>query len=349
MDILKKFGEPVLWFLTAVMMTWSWQLCGMAYLVCALIALSVAGVIVLSECRNLESRDLLFAALMMGVFPVLCAALGLGWALLIVAVYLGVIIFGCKETIALGTGVADFLFVMMLGAAAMMSHFSYWEDSGKYAEWAENFSKLKSVSPIKEKIQHNPLLFHDSNNVLVQDMTRMDSLSLEALKVSDKLVRQLRYVRTNDVNADLAQFDKKPEILIAKRIWLTSDVLPWTYSMWKSISYNMSFGGTYRSSGRGRWRSGGGQFQGSGTIRPNMLGSAEYIGNQEMSYINVIFSDNSYKRFSIKDNPEWLLVREGERVRVEYKVNYADGKDFSLEKMVDPYGSFSKTYVPLFK
>lgn len=348
MDVLKKLKEPVLWFFAALFFVWGWQLCGTAYIAGSVFGILIFSIYVLIE--GMEQREELkteywsYIFLLIGSSIVFSAVIGSLWASLVVlAIFLVfTVLFDDAGAVFGGILFGGIAFAIGLGLVSLVCPCPYWEDKEEYDAWFADFSEAQIPSQMKNEVQRNPFLYLDGN-ILKPDIKRIDSLSQEISNATEKMIAEMRKVRAKEVNADLAQFDKEPEIVIAKRIWLTSDVLPWTYSMWKSVSYKLSFNGSNVG------RRTGGVFSGSGTITPDMAGNAKYVGDNELSYINILFSDNSYKRFSIKDNPEWLLVREGERIRVEYKVNYVKENQISLEGLVNPIGSFSKTYVPLYK
>ena len=95
----------------------------------------------------------------------------------------------------------------------------------------------------------------------------------------------------------LQQADKPivPKRYRIKRIWQNSDTQPWTYNAYTSVY--LRGGGRYFSS------------------RLKMGGNAQYVGDNRLDYVNVVFSDNSFRQFKVKDSPEWILAKEGELVK----------------------------------
>lgn len=123
-----------------------------------------------------------------------------------------------------------------------------------------------------------------------------------------------------DFEAVHQQFSGKTEILTIKRLWLNGDVVPWTYDAWTSINltentrlHNSLFTMSYRH-----------------TTSLNINGKASYVGDLKLDYINIVLSDNSFVQFNIKDHPEWLLARVGEKVEVKYEHKKDEGIHFSL-------------------
>lgn len=94
-----------------------------------------------------------------------------------------------------------------------------------------------------------------------------------------------------------------------KRMWYNSDTQPWTYSGYTSVYLYSNTKGSSRI--LTRFGSIGGH---TGTASLDIKGEAHGIGDNRFDYINVILSDNSFYQFSTKNNPEWLLVKEGDLV-----------------------------------
>lgn len=353
MEKLKKLTEPVLWFLAAVFLVWGWQLWGTGPAVIALIVIVVIAVYmyVLTLDEYLDewtAQDLLPLCLSLGVAAVSSAWMESQWFGLLILVLFMVgsyfLVGGIGFQVQLsGSILAFFLIMFWEGTFGSNSSDNYFSQKELHAEWIKNVNTFPMPQTLKDEILQNPFLVSRKDNLISREISRMDSLSRILDGKTGKVIAALREVKSREAHENCFRFEDKTEILRVKYLWMTGDVLPWTYSMWKTIEHNMSFSGSY--SGRGIFSSGG-RFSGSGTVRPDINGEASYIGNNELSYINIVFSDNSYERFSIKDNPEWLLVREGEQVKVKYSVAYAN---ISLEDLVKPCGYVSKEYVPLFK
>lgn len=182
-------------------------------------------------------------------------------------------------------------------------------------------TEISSMS-FEEFLQKNPLK---------REICKFHDKAFAEQQLGDSIWNDLALLKTQELQLLREKYQNKTEILRIKRIWLNGDILPWSYDSWLKVSYAVNS----RSS----------------TITPNMLGHAKYTGETKLDYINVVFSDNSYKRFLIKDNPEWLLARKGEKVERRYTVsNYQTGTDVGrvLEKNAFDL-AINITYVPLFK
>lgn len=123
----------------------------------------------------------------------------------------------------------------------------------------------------------------------------------------------------------------KEEKLTITRLWLNSDVLPWSYQAYASVMLQLRHS----------------LF--SSNARLSLNGYAYYTGDTKLNYVNAILSDGTYLCYQIKDHQLWLLAREGDTVIRRYKE-----KNFSLEHYItnnldknlsDSY--FDKTYVLL--
>ncbi len=93
-----------------------------------------------------------------------------------------------------------------------------------------------------------------------------------------------------------------------KRIWQNSDTQPWTYWSYTHI-YLRSYGGS-----SGVFTRFGRIGQRNGDLSLKIDGKTQGTGENRLDYINVVLADNSFYQFAIKNNPEWLLVQEGDLV-----------------------------------
>ena len=170
------------------------------------------------------------------------------------------------------------------------------------------------------------------NNPLKRETAKLHAEVLNEKAIGDSIWDDLISRKKVEFEPICEKYRNKVDILRIKRIWLNGDLLPWTYHAWRTVSSHYS----------GRY---------SHTIKPNMSGYAKYTGETKLDYINVVFSDNSFERFLIKDNPEWLLAREGEKVERRYEVNdYEVGTDVGRILEEDAFDLvIDVTYVPLFK
>lgn len=181
------------------------------------------------------------------------------------------------------------------------------------------------------------------DNPLKKEIARQRALCKQEQEKGDSIWNMLIPLKESQCQAEREKHGGKTEILRIRRIWLNGDLLPWTYDSWLQISFRFNSRGTSSRSGR--------SMSFSGSITPDMEGYAKYIGENKLDYVNVVFSDKSYQRFLVKDHPEWLLAKEGDRVRVNRVVkNYKVGSDVGRVLEKDAYDlAISIEYVPLFK
>lgn len=199
------------------------------------------------------------------------------------------------------------------------------KDEVRVSDLPEDIKSEILAMSFKEFIKKNPLK---------REIEKFHAEAVKAKEKNDSIWNNLIPVKEAELEPVREKYRNKTEILRIKRIWLNGDQLPWTYNAWLSVSYN--FYGNSRH---------------SGIITPKMYGHAKYTGENKLDYVNVVFSDNSYKRFLIKDNPEWLLAREGEKVERRYTINdYQVGTDVGRVLEKDAFSLVVCTeYVPLFK
>lgn len=126
----------------------------------------------------------------------------------------------------------------------------------------------------------------------LQKQTRKDKTTVDSLK------RALAALQKEDETVNVA-----PEMYRIKRIWQNSDTQPWTYSAYIAIYLRSS--------------SFHGMFYSRHDVELAIDGKAQYVGDNRFDYVNVVFSDNSFRQFKIKDSPEWILAKEGELVKCE--------------------------------
>ncbi len=216
------------------------------------------------------------------------------------------------------------------------------EEEKIYAIFRREIGKDKNIpEELKAEICMMTLSDFILKNPLKRETLRLETESAVLQASGDGIWKALEQRKEAKLQPVREKYRDKTRILRIKRIWLNGETLPWTYESWMMVSY--SFRGSYHGS-----RYGGSV---SGSITPNIHGGADYTGDNKLDYINVVFSDNSYKRFLIKDNPEWLLARVGETVKVTYTVNdYHVGTDVGRVLHIEPFDLLVNfSYTPLFK
>lgn len=219
------------------------------------------------------------------------------------------------------------------------------ENNQRFSELLNEFLSEEDVSDSlkKEIYKDMPYEVFLKNTPLKKETNRLNNLSVKEKQKNDSLFKFLYSSQILELQKEHEKYQDKFEILRIKRIWLNSNVTPWTYQSWLAISYHTKGRSSHSIfSTRGSY---------SGTITPNMRGNAEYVGEYKLDYVNVVFSDNSFKQFKIKDNPEWLLAKTGDKVKVCYIIrdyNIYEDACKVLEKGAHNL-IVSTKYVPLFK
>lgn len=156
-----------------------------------------------------------------------------------------------------------------------------------YAYYQNRVAVLNDVAtPQDMAILQNPFLFDFA----------IDSLRTEAKNKTEKMQAEADSLRHE---LAILQSNGKNQMLTVKRVWLNSDVAPWTYQAYTSIHLSTHSGLFYSSA------------------LLNINGNAKYVGDNRFDYINIVFSDNSFHQFKVKDSPEWLLAKKGDLVKAE--------------------------------
>lgn len=188
-----------------------------------------------------------------------------------------------------------------------------------------------------DKIMGNPFNISFAEQIVAQKIKEQKLVFPVVKENSDSISTVFINLKRPEYEKTMQHYTNKEEKLTIKRLWLNSNVLPWTYEAYTSFSFQHSHSYSLFSS--------------SCITDLRVNGSADYQGDYKLDYINVILSDNTYLRYQIKDNPEWLLAQEGDKVLRRYK-----DKGFKLDTsiaenltcdMVDL--CFKKEYVLQFK
>lgn len=156
-----------------------------------------------------------------------------------------------------------------------------------YAYYQNRIGYLRGVeTPQNMEILQNPFLFDYTIDSLTASVkSKIEKAQIETDSLQNELI--------------LLQNSGKNQMLTIKRVWLNSDVAPWTYQAYTSIHLSTRSG----------------LFSSSANLRIN--GNAKYVGDNRFDYVNIVFSDNSFHQFKVKDAPEWLLAKKGDWVEVD--------------------------------
>lgn len=221
------------------------------------------------------------------------------------------------------------MFLLLFGASSCIPSI----EEQRFAELKEKIANSTLPDSIKAEIAKMTFNQFLKQNPIKKEIAKENAKCVKEQQLGDSIWGKLQRSKESELEAIRKEYAGKTKILRIKRLWLNGDVLPWTYESWLSVSWHFRSSSSY------------------GTITPNMSGNAKYVGENRLDYVNVVFSDNSYKRFLIKDNPEWLLVKEGEQVELHYIDNgYTVGTDIGRVLEKDAFDLVIHIeYVPLFK
>lgn len=161
----------------------------------------------------------------------------------------------------------------------------------KYAVYLAEQKELKKKVDSADMVKlSNPYLFYhniDSLNKVAIDKCNKVYAKIDSLK--KKLAKE-KSTETLEVDS--------PKFLRIKRIWQNSNTQPWTYWSYTYVYLHSHFS----------------RYSGRTSLKIN--GSAKYVGENRLDYINVVLSDNSFYQLKIKDSYEWLIAKEGELVEI---------------------------------
>lgn len=204
-------------------------------------------------------------------------------------------------------------------------------------EWREA-KHLKMPKDERQKLFANPFNWDIGKNYLTDIYPKWEKQKQSLLQEKDSLISLAKKKRIAELESVFLKYKDKKEILKIKRIWLNGDNVPWTWDAYTSIVLKSE----HHYSRWGRSHS---------STKFNINGKGSYTGDSKLDYINVILSDNTYIRFQIKNNPEWLLTKVGEYVEVNYiDKNYKIDDNLVNHLNTDAINLlFNKKYVPLFK
>lgn len=155
-----------------------------------------------------------------------------------------------------------------------------------YAYYQNRIEYLKDAEiPQNMEVLRNPFLFDYAIDSLKTEVkSKIEKVQIETDSLQNELI--------------LLQNGSKKQVLTVKRVWLNSDVAPWTYQAYTSIHLSAHSN----------------LFFSSANLRIN--GNGKYVGDNRFDYVNIVFSDNSFHQFKVKDAPEWLLAKKGDKVEV---------------------------------
>ena len=285
-----------------------------------------------------EKTNFLGCFLSMGVAAVVSAFVGNLW--------IGLLVYICMTVIAVIIDIESLslhmsyiiyaFFIFLFTSEEYDNYIQTKENATSHLEAIRNSDKLPQK--LKNQIAANPFL--SVTNEMEQKEADMQTLIFE----TDSMVNTMRQKKSPELTEVRNQYCKKSKILHIKKLWLNSDTKPWTYSSWKRIGYDLSVKKHIPGNGRNSYF--------NGTVTPNIQGESTYIGENKLDYVNIIFSDNSYQRYLIKDAPEWLFAKEGQQVKLCYNENENfSEKDISFTNVITNSFDliFTKQYVPLFK
>ena len=161
--------------------------------------------------------------------------------------------------------------------------------------WNLGYVKNRFDSTTYQHFRESYAFFEQTSKVKLSELQKQTDK--DKAKV-DSLEKALATLQKADEPVKVAP---KPKMYRIKRIWQNSDTQPWTYNAYTSVYLrSSSYSGLFYS-------------RHEATLK--MGGKAQYVGDNRLDYVNVVFSDNSFRQFKIKDSPEWILAKEGELVK----------------------------------
>lgn len=212
-------------------------------------------------------------------------------------------------------------------------HTRYMEVKNKYEDYLK-YPYLQSFLTNEERQRlKNPYNAFYLDDVLASVRKRQQE-TLESLKhKTDSLIAVINAQKQADFQKMRERYKGRVETLQVKRFWMNGKSLPWTWQAYTSIQmiHKPSFLGAKSSL--------------------TIDGEGAYVGEMRFDYVNVLFSDNSYQRFNIKDFPTWILIRPQDKVErcyVERKLPSGESLLNSLNQK-DLDLAFDKKFVPLLK
>ena len=162
----------------------------------------------------------------------------------------------------------------------------------KYAVYLAKQEDLKKKVDSADMVKlSNPYLFYHN----------IDSLNKAAIDKRNKVYAKIDSLKKELAKEKLTETLEVdfPKFLRIKRIWQNSDTQPWTYWSYTYVYLHSHFS----------------RYSGRTSLKIN--GSAKYVGENRLDYINVVLSDNSFNQLKIKDSYEWLIAKEVELVEIK--------------------------------
>ena len=105
--------------------------------------------------------------------------------------------------------------------------------------------------------------------------------------------------------------------LYIKRLWYNSDQTPWSYDAYGRFKFSVT--SMHRL------------FSSRTNIDAKLDYNGEYDGEYNIEYVNIVLSDNTFYRFNVAENYQWLVAKEGDKVTKTFTKNELD-----FEKLHQP-------------
>lgn len=253
-------------------------------------------------------------------------------------------------------------------------------DTLDYNEFSQINNVSKNIRYQDFKSSYGPLSISDLEYVVKKDYKQAIKWTTEQCTILDSLIvveknksakykilvdslakaKDILMQKQQELYAPITQkYSSFKKRLRIKKVWLNSAVNPWTYEAFSYMHINVRTRHTHG------WR----RSSSSASITVDASGAANYQGEMKFDYINIVFDNHAFHRVTIKDNPEWLLVKEGDWVECTYTpksslndivsdkgVCFLYPELFKLDPLaLETFGAspqsllFKKSYVPLYK
>lgn len=319
--------EAILWTAAAVLCVSGYVYSGTVPCIACLIF--IFGSVIFEMEIFYSDIDFIAIFLLAGIGMTIYGLLGILWPLLIICslwclIYSFLILKRNGYTSIPGVaGLIWVVLLMMYNAMLFNNTPDYLAFKNQFAVFREEIKNLHEFDEgHKQLLLDNPFKGFASDSLIAQNCRRQKDSCSYYVERYDSLCNAFKTRKQNDDFIPLIdKYEGKSEKLYIKRLWLSSDETPWTYSAYGNFKMTMNS------------RSGLFYHESKADLDVNYHASA--VGDFSVEYVNIIFSDNQFRRYKVADEPEWLAAKEGYPIRSVYcrrGFEYREGWLDNLEK-----------------
>ena len=146
----------------------------------------------------------------------------------------------------------------------------------------------------------------------------LEELYLTKKQMADSVKEELDAIKNTIKVRDYDSVEiPETKQLYIKRLWYNSDQTPWSYDAYGRFKFNVN--STHAL------------FSSRINIDTQMDYNGEYAGEYNIEYVNIVLSDNTFYRFNVAENYQWLVAKEGDRVTKIFKKN-----ELNFDKLHQP-------------